>query len=139
MEQVLNNGDQNRLVKFDSVDTAGKDYTSVLMKKAMDINQYCKKFMNSNTFDRRDYKYLNELALLFLGEELRQFHFRQPGAHMKLGFWQIVTICYDNMQFLVKDENIEQMRIACTYIACFHAQMFIQSTLAAKKPGYDLN
>ena len=43
------------------------------------------------------------------------------------------------MQFLVKDEKIKQMRIACTYIASFYAQMFFQSMLAAKAPGYNLD
>ena len=42
--------------------------------------------MISNTFDREDYKYLNELVLLFLGEELRHFYFCQPGTHYEARF-----------------------------------------------------
>ena len=50
------------------------------MTKAIECRQYCK------TFDRGDYKYLNKLVLLFLGEESRQLHCRHPRVHYEARF-----------------------------------------------------
>ena len=78
----------------------------------MESRQFCKKFMTSNTFDREDYKYLNELVLLFLREELRQFHFRQPGAHYEARFLadcNYLLVIYMNQDILKHYDNMQSL------------------------------
>ena len=78
----------------------------------MKIRQYCKKLMNSNTFIKIFKKYLNELVLLFLREELRQFHFRQPGAHYEARFLadcNYLLVIYMNQDILKHYDNMQSL------------------------------
>ena len=117
--------------------TPGVSPGSFLEKKALESLQFCKRAKTTTLFDRGDYRYLTKLVAFFLGEETENFHFRQPGAHHEARFLAdcsyLLVICMtqniisnnDKMQSLVTEEKRRQLKIACTYIACFHAQMFL--------------
>ena len=74
-----------RIVKFDWSQDAFRP-GSLLFKLALDTKEFCITALYKNTFQRGDYKYLCELMAFFLGAELSNFSFKQPGAHHEARF-----------------------------------------------------
>ena len=115
---------------------------TLLYDLLQESKEFCSKALDDFTFVRGDHKYLCELVVVYLGGEVENFRFRQPGAcHQARWFavciYQLVMIMTSKTSYVTGD-LLDMCRNAAVYIAGYHAKFFLQAELAAKAPGNDL-
>ena len=135
-----------RIVKFDWSQDAFRP-GSLLFKLALDTKEFCITALHKNTFQRGDYKYLCELMAFFLGAELSNFSFKQPGAHHEARFMadciyllviQMTQKYHPADSETVGKNTINHLKVATNYIVFFHGLVFLKSPNASQAPSNDL-
>ena len=135
-----------RIVKFDWTQDAFTP-DSLLYKLALDTKEFCITALSESTFQRGDYRYLCELLAFFLGAELPNFSFKQPGAHHEARFMAdciyLLVIQMTQMYYAVDSESgnistLSNLKAATNYIVFFHGFFFLKCALASQAPSNDL-
>ena len=77
---IVPNIDYNNLNRFD---WKRPEFTpgTLLYNLCEETLQFCKAALARGIFERGDYKYLTQLTALYLGADLGELEFHQPGAH----------------------------------------------------------
>ena len=105
---------------------------------------YCEVALRRDTFQRGDYKYLCQLVAFFLGAEVPNFQFLQPGAHHQARFmadclYLLAMQMTSPLNPNLSKDNLDILERSTDFIVFFHAAYFLKSPLAAQAPGNDLS
>ena len=130
--------DQLQLLDWNSLDEGDPLHSQTL--KAL---VYCKKALETKKFERGDYRKLCELTVVFLGGEVENFKFSQPGAHHEARFMAdaiyLLTLQMTRKVITLMDDKEKAMvEKASLFAAVCYGPWFLQSNLTVKAPAHDL-
>jgi hypothetical protein len=135
-----------RIVKFNWSQDAFRSGT-LLHQLALETKEFCSTALKRETFQRGDYKYLCELLAFFLGADIPNFSFKQPGAHHDARFMadslyllvlQMTQKYHPSDSETVNAETLKMLQAATNYIVFFHGLFFLKSPMAPQAPSNDL-
>jgi len=120
---------------------------TVLHQLAMQTKEFCTTALKRDIFARGDYKYLCELLAYFLGADIPNFSFKQPGAHHDARFMadclyllvlQMTQKYHPADSETVREDTLKKLVDATNYIVFFHGIFFLKSPMASQAPSNDL-
>ncbi|XP_047140548.1 uncharacterized protein LOC124815791 [Hydra vulgaris] len=135
-----------RIVKFNWTQDAFR-HDSLLYKLASNTKEFCTTALGESIFQRGDYRYLCGLLVFFLGAQLPNFSFKQPGAYREARFMAnciyLLVIQMTQMYYLVDSESgnitmLSNLKAATNYIVFFHGFFFLKCAMASQAPSNDL-
>lgn len=108
----------------------------------IEIKSFCLNLLKEK-HARADYKEFLELVLLFLGEDLADYHFKKPGV-MSHARWMSKAI-YSLKMFLYRKHfrltqaELKGLRDVCNFIVLLYVKAWLGCTRAVEAPNQDLN
>ncbi|XP_065640135.1 uncharacterized protein LOC136072753 [Hydra vulgaris] len=135
----------DNLKRFDSE----KKIKSFLEKQASESLTFLQNCLNNDIFLRNNYKYFIQLAVLWLGGKVKDFHFRFPMAlhharFMAQGFFYYLTYDILQPQFsnlcpdIISLQERKLIHEIGLFTALFYVPWFIKAPIPAIAPSLDL-
>ena len=126
--------DVNTLANIEKFDWNKPDFAfgTLFYNLANETMEFCTTALKANTFDRGDYKYLCQLVAFYLGADLLNIRFLQPGAHHEARFmadplYLLAMQMTKNYNKQLSINEIKMIQDATDYIVIFHCLFFLKS------------
>nr|XP_047135527.1 uncharacterized protein LOC124812679 [Hydra vulgaris] len=134
----------DNLKKFDSE----KKIKSFLEKQAFESLTFLQNCLDNDIFPRNDYKYFIQVAVLWLGSKVKDFHFRFPMAshHVRFMAQGLYYLTYDILQpqfsnlcpDIISLKEGKLIHEIGSFTALFYVPWFIKAPIPAIAPSLDL-
>ncbi len=133
---VETNMDKIRYFDYENCDPTEKKF-------ALEAKELCQNLLEKKSFKRGDYEYLVTLCYIYLGGEVTNFKFRQPGGCHEARFmadslYILVLNMTHGILNILNETELNQMKTLCDYIAIFHGPYFLRTSIPEKAPSLDL-